>query len=285
MLTSDGAAVPPRTRRTPCAVISASRANARATRDSRTVRSTCARGRRAGSLRGGRGPGGSGCAARAATWRRSPPKARQGRPCGRTSAGGSSRRWRWSACAGDRNVVRVRLGGVGVKEDALERDAAGGDVPGWRGVLPAGGAKGARASATSGSRVKDMTVLLRTSDVSGMSGMLAGDRGPRDGPAVAGPAVAEVKGSGRSCRPVVLRRLRRGRRPSRSAAAARLAHFDVVQCAQCIRSHGQASAGFGEVSCALEDEDLPTVRTCHYFCLLVAKRPAPPGSCDCRVQP
>jgi hypothetical protein len=187
--------------------------------------------------------------------------------------------------AGDRNVVRVRLGGVGVKEDALERDAAGGDVPGWRGVLPAGGAKGARASATSGSRVKDMTVLLRTSDVSGMSGMLAGDRGPRDGPAVAGPAVAEVKGSGRSCRPVVLRRLRRGRRPSRSAAAARLAHFDVVQCAQCIRSHGQAGAGFGEVSCALEDEDLPTVRTCHYFCLLVAKRPAPPGSCDCRVQP
>ncbi|WP_405148297.1 hypothetical protein OG589_10585 [Sphaerisporangium sp. NBC_01403] len=47
-------------------------------------------------------------------------------------------------------------------EDALQRGAAGGDVPDRRGVLSAAAAaKGARASATSGSRVKDMTVLLR----------------------------------------------------------------------------------------------------------------------------
>jgi hypothetical protein len=62
---------------------------------------------------------------------------------------------------GDRDVVRERLGGVGVAEDALQRGAADGDVPDRRGVLPAIlAANGARASATWGSRVKDMTVLL-----------------------------------------------------------------------------------------------------------------------------
>jgi hypothetical protein len=61
----------------------------------------------------------------------------------------------------DRDVLRERLGGVGVLEDALQRGAAGGDVPTGGGVLPAvAAAMGARASATWGSRVKDMTVLL-----------------------------------------------------------------------------------------------------------------------------
>jgi hypothetical protein len=61
---------------------------------------------------------------------------------------------------GDRDVVRERLGGVGVAEDALQRGAAGGDVPDRRGRA-AGRLGGERGESLGdlGSRVKDMTVL------------------------------------------------------------------------------------------------------------------------------
>ncbi len=45
----------------------------------------------------------------------------------------------------------------------------------------------------------------------------------------------------------------------KSPATVGLAHFEGVQCAQCIRPQGQASARFGEVWCALEDLGPPTV--------------------------
>jgi len=73
------------------------------------------------------------------------------------------------------------------------------------------------------------------------------------------PAVAEVKGSGRSCRPVVLRRLRLDggqvcQRPPRGSPTSRASNARSA-----FGHQGQASARFGEVWCALEDLDLPTV--------------------------